>query len=102
MAPEKNINAFSGDPVWSGNNLGQGIDGIGQMLRRFSGVTQNIGDEGLRLVNGANKGCRGIEGSMSDVQPPPPPREEGRDDLSQAQLDKGQQAISATASLIIS
>ena len=31
VAPERNNNAFSGDPIWSSNNPGQVIDGIGQM-----------------------------------------------------------------------
>ena len=99
MALERNGNAFSGDPIRSGRSGNQGTDGMGQVLRCISRVAQDISYEGLTLMDRANKGSWSVKSSPSDVQTT---REEGKEDLHQAQFDKGQPARSETASLIIS
>ena len=55
------------EPLKSGNSLGQGTDGVVEVLLHPCRVTQNFRHEGLRLMEAPNKCSWGKEISLSHI-----------------------------------
>ena len=67
MRMKRDINTLNGESLRLGSSLGQGTDGVGEVLRHPCKVTLNFRNEGLRLMEAPNKGSWGMERSLSDI-----------------------------------